>query len=451
MTIQGLPPVGRLDRPGEQSIQLKENQRISADVLKVSGDQVTLVIQGVRVVGKLVPGEQSNALRERTTAQFIVRGMDNGVLQLQLLRGEVSTTTAPQGNPWTALAQNLLRLIGLPVNEKNTVIARALLSKGMPVSQDLMQEMSKVLDGLKNWGQTEADLAATLKAGGCPLSSGSLALALETAPSLADGVLRLQERLSQLTKGANNSEIANLAQKALLTLTNSTVDWNAPLPELMEQLPLVVSLWGKSIESAIAEQMDSQNNIKGDMSGWLALANLRSALQNEGNQSLVKEIDNFLNALRQMQFLNSAQIEYPTNPPWLSISIPLDPGIMKNNVQSDRQLFPANLRIAYRSEEDGQSIDPNNTRLILSIDLEDGDFLQADISIIGKRLGAWLTVSNPDLRSQVEQELPSLKEGLSNQGFLMQFARCVVGKQTTIASIPEMPYQDANMKINLSA
>ncbi len=29
--------------------------------------------------------------------------------------------------------------------------------------------MSKVLDGLKNWGQTEADLAATLKAGGCHL------------------------------------------------------------------------------------------------------------------------------------------------------------------------------------------------------------------------------------------------------------------------------------------
>ena len=91
MNINGLPPIGISERPGEQSLSLRTNQRIGAEVLRVSGSQVELNVQGVRVVARLLPGEQSVSLQDRRYAQFVVQGMVDGVLQLQNCRSQKKT------------------------------------------------------------------------------------------------------------------------------------------------------------------------------------------------------------------------------------------------------------------------------------------------------------------------------------------------------------------------
>lgn len=433
MTIQGTLPISRNDRTSDQTLQLNVNQRVTAEVLEVSGDQVSLVIQGIRVVGKLTSSDQAAMLSDRQTAQFIIRGMKDGVLQLQLLQQpSVSTQSGfSLATPLLQLAQNLLALNEIEVNEANLMLSRALLSRGLPVSTDLMNELQQGLNSIPGWGQAHADLAASLKAAGMPISSGTLALAMEHGPTLTEGSLKLQNMLSNLIESSHSPDIVRLAKQALEVLRNGTINWDQPLPALMRDLPAAVSLWGKSLEAEVAGQLLSKGALsdgKDSVSGWMALTLLRTALEKQGNGAQVREIDHFLNALKQMQFLNTARSSDPGNPPWLTINLPLSSTLIQRNqdIAEQRQFFPAHLRVAYRSTGKDQAIDPENTRLILSIDLEEGEFLQADLSIIGKRLGAWMTVSSESLRARAESEIPSLQNGLEQIGMQLQFARCDV-------------------------
>jgi hypothetical protein len=441
MTIQGTLPINRFDRPGDQSLQLNVNQRVTAEVLEVSGDQVSLVIQGIRVVGKLTTSDQATLLGDRQTAQFIIRGMKDGVLQLQLLQQPsiLPETGFSLATPFLQLAQNLLVLNDIEVNEQNLLLGKSLLSRGLPMTTDLMNELKQALISIPGWGQAEADLAASIKAAGMPLSSGTLALAMEHGPTLTEGSVQLQNMLSKLVETSKSPDIVRLAQQALEVLQNGTVDWDQPLPALMKDLPAAVNLWGKSLEAEMAAQLQSKGTItneKDAASGWTTLTLLRSALEQQGSGSQVQEIDRFMDAVRQMHFLNTVRSNDPGNPPWLTINLPLSSTMIQQNreMADQKQFFPANLRVAYRSNGKDQAIDPENTRLILSIDLEKGEFLQADLSIIGKRLGAWMTVSSEDLRIRAESEIPSLQSGLEQIGIQLQFARCDVvqnGPQVT--------------------
>lgn len=451
MTIQGTLPINRFDRPTDQSLQLNMNQRVTAEVLEVSGDQVSLVIQGIRVVGKLTSGDQADLLGDRKTAQFIIRGMTEGVLQLQLLPNTpVENLGTSLAAPLMQLAQNLLVLNGMELTETNMILSKALLSRGLPVTPELMNELQQALAATVQWGQQEADVAAGLRAAGMPLSAGTLALALEHGPTLTEGSVHLQNMLTKLVETSNSPQIVHLAKQALEVLKNGTVDWDQPLPTLIKDLPAAVGLWGKSLEAEIVGQFLTKGTAGEDKqaaTGWTALTLIRQALDQQGNGQQVQEIDRFMNALRQMQFLNTAKPNDPGNPPWLTVSLPLSSSLMPQTNDNAKQFFPANLRVAYRLAGKAQSIDPQNTRLILSIDLDKGEFLQADLSIIGKRLGAWMTVSSEDLRQRAENEIPTLESGLQQIGIQLQFARCDVAQAGP--SINEAPSGTENQKIDI--
>ena len=80
MVIQGLQPVQPGARPIDQPLQLHLNQKVTAEILSVNGEQIDMVIQGVRVVGRLQTNDQSAILEGRRLAQFIVKGSIDGVL-----------------------------------------------------------------------------------------------------------------------------------------------------------------------------------------------------------------------------------------------------------------------------------------------------------------------------------------------------------------------------------
>jgi hypothetical protein len=48
MLVQGLQPVQPGARPVDQPLQLHLNQRVTAEILNVNGEQIDMVIQGVR-------------------------------------------------------------------------------------------------------------------------------------------------------------------------------------------------------------------------------------------------------------------------------------------------------------------------------------------------------------------------------------------------------------------
>jgi hypothetical protein len=439
MLVQGLQPVQPGARPNDQPLQLHLNQRVTAEILNVNGEQIEMVIQGVRVIGRLQTNDQPTMLDERRTAQFIIRGAIDGVLQLQLVKPIENVLVTQPSSALTILAQNLLILNNLEVTEQNMALGKALLNHGLPMTPQLMEELTNVLNGLNNWGQGEADVAAALKAGGMPLTQNTLSLVMQTMPTLAEGVSRLQNQLAELATGQAGGDIARLAEQALKLLQSSTIDWSKPLPRLLEDLKQAISIWGKSLESELAKQAQN-GNIKGN-EGWLALAQLRRALDNNGYRNTVRSIDQFMEGVRQMQFLNTASPIENGNPPWLLVNLPVAAHLPGQPTKQET-FFPASLRIAYRTEGKTKRIDSENTRLVLTVDLMEGDYLTADLSFIGKRVGAWLTVSSDELKEKTVDSLPELESRLEQLGLRLQVAQCEVasvGPVLTSEEIPALP------------
>jgi len=423
MLVQGLQPVQSGARQIDQPLQLHLNQKVTAEILSVNGEQIDMVIQGVRVIGRLQTSDQAAMLEDRRLAQFIVKGSIDGVLQLALAKSPEITLAAQPTSTLNVLSQNLLVLNNLEVTEQNMLLGKALLNHGLPVTQQLMDELSQVLNGIGKWGQTEANMAAALKAGGMPLTQNTLALALQTLPSLVDSVTKLQTQLMSLSQGQAGPEITRLAEQALKLIQSATLDWSKDLPTLLNDLKQAVSVWGKSLESELAKQVKG-DTIQGN-EGWLSLANLRKALEGSGYRSTVQSIDQFMEGVRQMQFLNTARPVENGNPPWLLVNLPVAAHIPGQPTQQG-DLFPASLRIAYRTHGKTKRIDPENTRLVLTVDLQNGDYVTADLSFIGKKVGAWLSVSTEDLKEQAIANLPDLEGRLEELGLTLKVANCEV-------------------------
>ena len=135
-----------------------------------------------------------------------------------------------------------------------------------------------------------------------------------------------------------------------------------------------------------------------------------------------------MDSLRQMQFLNTGIPRDPTNPPWLVVNLPL----VAQQSQDQSKMQNANIKISYRADENGKEIDPDNNRIVFNVELDEEHFLEVDLSMVQKRVGAWLTAPDDQWKQLVESELPSLKDGLEAIGYQMQFARCETKAQTSV-------------------
>lgn len=445
MVIQGLQPVQPGARPIDQPLQLHINQKVTAEILSVNGEQIDMVIQGVRVVGRLQTNDQSAMLEGRKLAQFIVKGSIDGVLQLAMAPTGESALASQPASTMAALAQNLLVLNNIEISEQNVMIGKALLTHGLPVSQQMVDELSQALNGIVNWGQNEADMAVALKAGGMPLTENTLALALQTLPTLADSVSRLQAQLSSLVTGQAGPEIKQLAEQAVKLLQSATIDWSKDLPNLLNDLRQAISVWGKSLEAELAKTLTGDGIQKSE--GWMSLVQLRKALENEGMRNAARSIDQFIEGVRQMQFLNTAKPVENGNPPWLLVNLPV--AAHTHGQQNQEVFYPASLRIAYRTHGKVKRIDPDNTRLVLTVDLQDGNYVTADLSVIGKRVGAWLSVSSDELKEQAIASLPDLEGRLEKLGLQLKMAHCDVATIGPVMSENEPEIYPGSRGINL--
>ena len=144
MLVQGLQPVQPGARPIDQPLQLHLNQRVTAEILSINGEQIDMLIQGIRVIGRLQTNDQTAILEDRRTAQFIIRGAVDGVLQMQLVKPNESGLAPQPSSALMVLAQNLLLMNNLELTDQNLALGKALLNHGLPVTPQLMEELTTV-------------------------------------------------------------------------------------------------------------------------------------------------------------------------------------------------------------------------------------------------------------------------------------------------------------------
>lgn len=450
MNVSGSLPIALVQRLDDTSLVLRMNQRIAAEVLQVAGDQVVLALEGTRLVARLASPDQAAALAERRVTQFIVRDVNEHTVTLQVASPRSASPALQAVAP--DLVLNLLRLAGLPTSDENVWAARALLSQGLLVTPELLAGLKELLAGLGAWGQEEAGLAAAMQAAGLPLSPAALALLMNDLPPLPLLFERLRALLRALPAERLPPGLQAALRQAAQFLEGLAPDWTEPAPRLAESLRAAARSLGGSLEAGLASLAHPEGEEPQALParGWMLLARLRGLLAQAGiSPALQEALDRFLESARQMHYLNSRAEQLPDKAQWLQLDLPLaNPAAP---APQDRQRQYARLRIAYRAEGQERAIDPNHTRLVVQVALQQGESLEVDLSVVSRQIGARLTASTASLRQLAEAELPGFSEGLERLGYTLQTLACAVGPPSPSGGLEAVPTWSSFNEVNLQA
>lgn len=199
MNISGPLSVSAVTARQHQELDLRRFQRVTAQVLSVTGTTALLTIEGYPVVAQLASADQAATLLPQQTAQFIVTGRTSEKITLKVIRDD--QPQASLARPVLQGPEVAIRLPegqNIPVTTNHLIIARAVLKRHLPVTPLLLNELSETLSAYGSWGSQEAELAAALKAASLPLNAQSLAPASRQAAQIGDSLARLIAKLTEM-------------------------------------------------------------------------------------------------------------------------------------------------------------------------------------------------------------------------------------------------------------
>lgn len=405
-------------------VSLRVNQRVVGEILQVSGTQAVISVDGIPVVASLASEQQGIELAGQKRAQFIVTEINGQTITLRPANaGPAGSSMVGHVVSGRDLAARLLDQFGLPINTQTLTLIRSIISQRMLVTPELVQELQAGLDGLTGWNQTQADLAAALKAAGLPLTEESIQLAARAVIPLSSGLSELLQALQEAL-GSNrlSEDLKGLLRETLAQLQSAMPDWSAAPETLAGQLKQMARLLGASLEHNLT-QADAAGVNPGENSA-LALVRLQQALAQAGHSELAEEVGRFSEHLRAAQMLNVRPDPVPGSGEWTQFSFlmhnPADPAGQAN--------VPARLRVAHRNHAKKHGVDPQYTRLVIQVDLEPGQTMQVDLALAGKQIQANVIAPDAVLGQTARSELPALEQALSELGYEVRTAQVNVGK-----------------------
>lgn len=446
LPLQPILPQTATPAPDATSLSLRVGQRLNASVLDIANDHITLVAEGARLTAQIVGHPETVDLEPGKVAHFIVRGMKDGALQLEIApRGQLAPTTEANRPEPKPLARALLSDLGLEATPENEQIATAMLKAQVPITRANLRELATALDALGQWRPEDADTAAQLKAQGKPITPGALELAQSRLPAPAESINTLARTLTALKTESMPKDVAEAVQRALGQLERIKVQWQSNSGALHQELHDALRVLGHSIERELAQQARADGNQT--PSPLLDLARLSQQLETSSDpaaRAAATEIRGFIDGLRQSALANLPPDRPQVEPHAYQVALPLQvPG------RSDASA--GFLRVATR---DGRSADVHAqmTRVTLRIPLDGEDLIEVDLSVLGKQIGAWVTASSTEVQTAAEAEMSELQIGLSRAGYTLKTARCLVGTPLVTDPSPPSPLFDpkaagVNMKV----
>jgi hypothetical protein len=439
MLLNGPPSVTAPAHTDDANLSLRVNQRIVAEVLSISGETVTLSLQGVHIVAKLTSQDQAAALQEHRLAQFVIRDLAANNVLLQLV-SPVKIIPNSDREGMVDLAANLLQIAGLPPTEENIQILRAMLSQGMTIDKQTLEELKYVLQQLGSWNEADAKLAASLKNAGLPVSAEIIKFIKESPSGFGNQISQLLEQLQYLARQTQSPPLSQSAQLVLEYFRSMILEWSSSPTNMAEKLRTAVMASGRSLENQLAELVEkgiSPGN-KGSGLGVTAIATLRHELIKAGFLDILEELDQFQNSMRYTHLINGESGTSGQSGQWASLEIPLHLAFPSNQGLADQpaQLYEGLIKIAYQKDGESRSINPEFTQVIIQINLSKHESIEVALSIAGRQVGAEVLSSSSQLNILATEEISSLADGLSQLGFKLQTSRCQVGDPVQNLAIP---------------
>ncbi|MBN2555726.1 MAG: flagellar hook-length control protein FliK [Anaerolineales bacterium] len=410
-------PINSVQRVDDPALMLRMNQRITAEILQVSNDQVALALDGTQVIARMTSSDQAAALQEQRVAQFIVRGFEQGMVTLQLLRNPDAQGAAPQAPP--ELIPNILRLHHLPDDPETVLIAEALLEKGETITPNAVQALKDALSSFQEWGQPQAQAASALYADGMPLSKQAIVLNQEPQQPLDQVAADLMESMKTLDLSflaRETREALNIIQETLqsLPLNLMTADGVA------DRLQQIIQLFGHPLEFDLA-QMASGREISLSENILFALQRVKASLNPMQHAEVIQNLDRFLDSLQHVHLANVARASSPDELSPLEFHIPI---AIKQPASETGQQHKARLRIS-REKPAGAEPTAMPSHVNLRVDLPDGA-IDINLTISSRKIGALIATNSIAIQEAVEEEIPRLKDDLGQQGFQLTQSRCVL-------------------------
>lgn len=446
MQLPGAAPLSSTSPIQTQDLQLRLNQRVSAEVVEVAGTRVVLSINGTPIVARLEAADAGAQLAGRKVAQFVITSLANGEIELKLAEN------APQAGPAAAparpgeLAFNVLEEMGIEKSAANLMLVRAAIGQRLAVTPELLDEMQGFLATLNTWGQDEAALAAAIKAAGLPLTGGVFRLAAMRAQPFGRAVTDLMTLFQTALLSKNlPPELKEALREGLAVLQRSVLAWGEGEPPRAGDVRAAVESFGRSLENALLAHIKGEGMPDGQ-DGLFRLANLRQLLQSHHETAGVAEkLDTFLTGLERGQLANVRPDPVPGHGEWCAAQF-----LLQRSAQQP-EFSPARVRIARGNSKTGE-IDAASTRLVIGVDISPDETIQVDLTLVGQRARALVVTPDAELRQRSQEEMPALIEGLRSLGIQVVDSRFAVGVLAeedllTVVPMSELVNRRVNIKI----
>ncbi len=446
LPLQPITPPPTIAAADATSLSLRVGQRLNASVLDIANDHITLVAEGARLTAQIVGHPETVELEPGKVAHFIVRGMKDGALQLEIApRPQLTQTPSSKGAEPMPLARALLSDLGLEDTPENQQIASSLLRAQVPMTRANVQELATALEALGQWRPEDAEVAAQLKAQGKPLTPGALELAQSRQPATTETINSLARTLTELKTETLPKGLAEAVERAVGQLERIKVQWQNNGGALHQELHDALRVLGHSIERELAQKAAGDpNQTSSPLLDLAKLSQQLEATQNPAARAAANEIRGFIDGLRQSALANLPPDRPQVEPHAYQVALPLQ-------VPGQQNASAGFLRVTTR---DGRSADVHAqmTRVTLRIPLDGEDLIEVDLSVLGKQIGAWVTASSSDVQTAAEAEMSELQIGLSRAGYTLKTARCLVGTPLVTDPAPSSPLYDTaaagvNMKV----
>lgn len=410
MSFPGPISISPINNTIDQNIGLRISQRVTAQIVSVTGTTAILEVDGHPVVAQLTSADQAATLASQPSAQFIVTQLTDRSVTLKFIKNEQAhpvivgiVANGPE------LAERMLESNNLPTTATNLTLTRALIKQQLPVTPELLSELKNALSEYGNLSEADADLAAAMKSAGLPVTAQSLALAARQPAQTAQALSKLMNTLAQAASQEIPEELLQQLTTNLQTLRSLILTADGNSSQLADQLKAAVEAFGQSLENALLKQIQkSEKHIS--EKNLTSLMKLMQTLEQTDKQDAAHEVNEFLKDIHREQLMNVKPDPSRGYDEWAEIGFM----IQSRQQQTEEKFSPARLRIAREPKENA------NTRLILQVDIEPNETVEVDLALAGKQVKTLVKSTDPAWCEQAQNELPSLTDALNELGYTLK-------------------------------
>lgn len=387
--------------------RLTEGQTLEARVM----DQVSEGRWAVRFMGHTLVAESRLALAPGQRVNARVESL--GPPLMLSLTGQAHAEDVAMNRAFQSL--------GLPDTAMNRAIVRGLIAQGRAVDREAVQGLGTLLAGLEgvvDFADAEAleaviARALFLRGHGLPVTPDTLATYLsQLPPGVLGGLFEGLAEMLRSFKGFGDAERDGAIQGLALPNIGDLGD---------EGLQRLLRSFGVDVEGRLAAWlMGEGDGLPEGMDDTLRASLLRLFGQLEGMddrnaQTLMGRVREALQVLDTMQAANVPTGDREA----LALQLPF---------VVDGDVVTADLDIFYQKRGDG-SIDPDNLRFGLAVDLSGLGHVKFDLTVLNKRAMCRVYAEDETKVAFLQQEADGLREALEKCGYVVADVHCRAAQQ----------------------